>query len=84
MAEEGTWAWLEIGDSTLLAAPSAKEIVVSAFANRQLFLAVANYGRTIVEISTTDAYVLADTPVATPSKTWTLSPRSLEILRRVG
>lgn len=84
LAEEGTWAWLEIGDSTLLAAPPAKEIVVSAFANRQLSLAVANYGRTTVEITTTDAYVPADTPVATPSKTWTLSPRSLEILRRVG
>ena len=59
---------MEIVDSTLLAEPPAKEIVVSASANRQLFLAVANHGRTAVEITATDAYDLADTPIATPSK----------------
>ena len=82
LVEEGTWAWLEVGESSLFAAPLAKEVVASAFANRQLHLVLANYGRKPAEIATADAYVSADSPAASPSKRWSLGPRSLRILRR--
>ena len=82
LVEDGTWAWLEIGDSDLFAGPLPKETVASAFANRDLYLVLANYGRAPTEIATADAYVPADNPTAGQAKRWTLPPRSLKILRR--
>jgi len=88
MVEEGTWAWLEIGDSNLFAEPLGEGIVASAFANRALHLVVANYGNTSTKIRTSDTYVSVDDPTAgsnkrKPSKNWNLGGRSLRILRRV-
>ncbi|MFH1923171.1 MAG: hypothetical protein ABIP48_25190, partial [Planctomycetota bacterium] len=82
LVEEGTRAWLEIGQSSLFAGPLPKEVVASAFANRQMHLVLANYGRVPAEIETTDAYVPADSPSASPTKRWSLAERSLQILRR--
>ena len=82
LVEEGTWAWLEIGQSNLIAGAQPKEVVVSAFANRELHLVLANYGRTPTEMETADAYVPVDNPSASPAKRWPLPPRSLRILRR--
>ena len=45
LVEEGTWAWLEIGESSLFARPLPKDVVASAFANRELYLVLANYGQ---------------------------------------
>ncbi|MCX6899033.1 MAG: hypothetical protein NT105_10050 [Verrucomicrobia bacterium] len=81
MVEEGTWAWLEIGDSDLFAQPPPKDVVASAFANREFHLVLANYGQSAIEVATHDAYV----PVAEAGaarKQWTLPARSLRILRR--
>jgi hypothetical protein len=82
LVEEGTWAWLEIGESTLFPTPPPKELVVSVFANRSLHLALANYGRSGVEIQTTDPYqsALEEAPLARTE--WRIPPRSLLILRR--
>jgi hypothetical protein len=81
MVEEGTWAWLEISDSDLFAAPLPKDVVASAFANREFHLVLANYGQSAVEIATRDAYApVAETGAA--RKHWTLPARSLQILRR--
>ncbi len=82
LVEDGTWAWLEIGDSDLFAGPLPKETVASAFANRELYLVVANYGRKPAEIATADAYVPVDNPTAGEAKQWALAPRSLKILRK--
>ncbi len=82
LVEEGTWAWLEIGDSALFAAPPPKEVVASAFANRELHLVLANYGPTPAEVATAEAYVPADDPAAPPGRTWPMPGRSLRILRR--
>ena len=82
LVEDGTWAWLEVGDSDLFAGPLPKETVASAFANRELYLVLANYGRNPTEIATADAYVPVDDPTAAGAKQWTLPPRSLKILRR--
>ena len=45
LVEDGTWAWLEIGESELFAEPLPKETVASVFANRELYLVLANYAR---------------------------------------
>ena len=82
LVEEGTWAWLEIGDSSLFARPLAKGVVASAFANRELHLILANYGQTPAEVETADAYVRTEQPSAAAAKRWKLGPRSLQVLRR--
>jgi hypothetical protein len=80
LVEEGTWAWLEIGDSDLFAAPLPGGVVASAFANRGFHLVLANYGRAAMTVTTTDPYrTESDARTAT---TWTLFPRSLLILEK--
>lgn len=83
LVEEGTWAWLELGDSSLFAAPLPKDVVASAFANRSLHLVLANYGHAPVEIQTAAPYIDGGSP-ASGSTAWNLPPRSLRILRMVG
>lgn len=82
LVEEGTWAWLEIADSSLFAGSLAKGVVASAFANRELYLVLANYGHSPAEVETADRYAPLDSPSALPGTRWTLPPRSLHILRR--
>lgn len=82
LVEEGTWAWLEIGESSLFAKPLPKDAVASAFANRDLYLVLANYGRSQAEIETTQPLVPSDTSSAAPSTSWILPPRTLQILKK--
>ncbi|MCL4215930.1 MAG: hypothetical protein KJ052_02845, partial [Candidatus Hydrogenedentes bacterium] len=82
LVEEGTWAYLEISDSSLFAAPLPENCVASAFANRELHVVLANYGEAPVAIETADSYLAIDQPPAAPGKQWNLPPRSLRILRR--
>lgn len=79
LVEEGTMAWLEIGESTLFSAPLPKDVVASAFANRELHLVLANYGHAAVEVKTATAYV--DTATDGKSDTWIIPARSLVILK---
>ncbi|MBM3858239.1 MAG: hypothetical protein FJ395_01165 [Verrucomicrobia bacterium] len=81
LVEEGTWAYLEITDSDLFATPLPKDCVASVFANRDLFLVLANYGHSTQQIEMTDACVPTDDSAATPAKRWQLPKRSLRILR---
>ncbi len=82
MVEEGTWAYLDIGDSDLFARPLPKDVVASAFANRDMYLVLANYGRVPAEIMTSGGYVSAADPKAAPKQRWELPGRSLHLLRR--
>jgi hypothetical protein len=82
LVEEGTWAWLEIGDSSLFTHPLPQNVVASAFANRRLYLVLANYGQSPVELGTLEAYVAVAGSSAKPRKQWRLSRRSLHILQR--
>lgn len=84
LVEEGTWAWLEIGESSLFTNPLPPDVVASAFANRELYLVLANYGRAPAAVGTAEPYAPVDDPAAVPGKQWTLPPRSLRIVRRVG
>ncbi|MHB8898789.1 MAG: twin-arginine translocation signal domain-containing protein [Thermoguttaceae bacterium] len=81
MVEDGTWAYLEVSDSDLFAGPLPTGCVASVFANRDLYLVLANYGQSAQEIRTGDAYVPLDDAAATPARQWALAPRSLKILR---
>ena len=82
LVEAGTWAWLEISDSSLFRQPPPKDVVASAFANRELYLVLANYGQTPITINTTDKYVPVTAPSAAPAQHWKLTGRSLQILKR--
>ncbi len=57
--------------------------MASAFANRELYLVLANYGTASAEIATSDAYAAVDAPSAAPAKRRHLEGRSLRILQRV-
>lgn len=81
LVDDGTWAWLEIGQSDLFSDPLPQNVVASAFANRELHLVLANYGTTPAEVTTADAY-RAVAGVASAGTRWRLDPRSLCILRR--
>ena len=84
LVEEGTWAWLEIGDSDLFGEPLPSDVVASAFANRRVHLVLANYGNAAREIVTADAYRAAGDGAAAPNKHWNLPARSLHILQQAA
>jgi hypothetical protein len=84
LAEDGTWAWLQVGDSDLFATGLPQGVVASVFANHEVYLVLANYGRTPQRVATATAYVPADSPVALASREWALPARSLRILVRQG
>ena len=81
MVEEGTWAWLEISDSSIFPRPLPADVVASAFANRDLYLVLANYRRDAAEVVTAEAYCSAEQPCQARTR-WTLEARSLQILKR--
>jgi hypothetical protein len=82
MVEEGTRGYLEIADSDLFSQPVPDGVVASAFANRNLYLALANYAATDAEIMTSDPYTDTADPPATARTAWRMPPRSLRILLR--
>ncbi len=82
LVEEGTWAYLEISDSDLFAKPLPEDCVASVFANRDLYIVLANYGQSPQQIETAETYVPTDDVSAVPAKLWQLPKRSLRILKR--
>jgi hypothetical protein len=81
LAEDGTWAWLEIGHSDLFAQALPQGVVASVFANRQVYLVLANYGRSPQHVVTAMPYAAVDAPEIVPACHWELPARSLRILR---
>jgi len=84
LVEEGTWAWLEIRESDFFETPLPTDVVASAFANRELHLVLANYGREPVALRCADRYQSAIETSSKPGNRWELPPRSLLILRRIA
>lgn len=58
-----------------------RKVVASAFANRGLYLVLANYGHSPAEIETSEAYSPVVGPPAAKTQ-WSLGARSLYILKR--
>lgn len=83
VVEEGTWAWLNVSETRLLKSPLSEDIVVSVFANRDLYMVIANFGQQKVDVTTMDKYVSVTQPDAVPMKQWSLEPRSFQIMRRI-
>jgi hypothetical protein len=57
-------------------------VVASVFANRGLYLVLANYGHSPAAIQTTSSYVPLTPPSGGPATQWRLNARSLMILQR--
>lgn len=81
MVEEGSWAWLEIKDSQLFRHPTRQNMVASVFANRDIHLVIANYGRTSMSVETVARYVRSKEPSLQPSNHWQIAARSFLILK---
>lgn len=82
LVEPGSYAYVEIGDNDLLAHTLPSKVVASVFTNRRIHLVLANYSKTAAQIETTHPYFVASEISSTPRRAWTVSPRSLLILRR--
>lgn len=81
MVEEGTWAWLEIQDAGLFAESPPAKLVASLFANRRLYLVLANYAQETATVVTKDVYRSVRHPEKEPGKRWEIAARSLDILQ---
>ncbi|MDX9975237.1 MAG: alpha-amylase family protein [FCB group bacterium] len=84
MVEDGTTAWLEVKDSPLFVEPLPANTVASFFANREVYLVLANYGTEPIEVATRDKYVATNAPDGPSQQRWRIAGRALEILRLQG
>jgi hypothetical protein len=55
---------------------------MTAFANRELYVVLANLGRSANEVAVTDAYQPLNGKAAAPGRVWSLAPRSILVLQR--
>jgi hypothetical protein len=83
MVEPGTSAYLEVTDSDLFAVPPSAQVTASVFANRNLYLALANYSVRDATIETKDLYRSCTDETAAPQKSWQLKARSLIVIKRL-
>jgi hypothetical protein len=81
MVEEGTWAWLEIGRTTLIRSRLPDDVLASAFANRNLYLVLANYGVKTAAIETANSFVSTEMRLERVGRSWDLPGRSMLILK---
>jgi hypothetical protein len=81
MVEEGTWVWLEIAETGFVHGRLPSDVVASAFANREMYLVLANYGNKEVTVSTTHNYTNLLAPDSQGRNSWKFGPRSLQILK---
>ncbi len=82
LVQEGTWAYLDVKDSSLLVSPLPEQVVMSVFANTQLYLVLANYSGRPVSVTTTNSYFEVTARPSTPERAWTVKPGSMVILKR--
>ncbi len=57
-------------------------VVASVFANRAIYVVLANYGQVGVSLETTESYVSLNPPSISATTRWSLAPRSLLMLKR--
>jgi hypothetical protein len=82
MVERGTQVYLEIADSDLFAEPLPGRLVASVFANRAMYLALANFSDAEARVKTRDQYLPHSMSGSHPASDWKVAPRSLVILKR--
>jgi hypothetical protein len=82
MVEEGTWAWLQVKETTFVRGALPKDVVASVFANRDIYLVLANYGPAAAVIESSQGFVSAKDATSPARTRWELAGRSLLILKR--
>jgi len=82
IVEEGTWAWLEVKDSTILRSRLSSDVVASVFANRELYLVLGNYGEQRVVVETSERFIDTGEDMQSARARWELPRRSLKILKK--
>jgi len=81
MVEPGTQAFVEVTQSDLFQTPPPEGVVASVFANRNVYLALANYSRQDATVATADVYCSCTNDGAPKGSAWRLEPRTLTVLR---
>ena len=84
MTEPGTHAFLEVTQTDLVAEPLPDDVRMSVFANRELYLVLANYSTRESLVTTADPCTACSRDEPGPNRTWRLQPRSLVVVKRVG
>jgi hypothetical protein len=82
MVEEGTRAYIDVAESDFFRDRLPPGVVASAFANRQLFLVLANFGGASVRVGTRGPWSSRFPSLVSSSTSWELLPRSLAVLTR--
>jgi hypothetical protein len=82
LVEEGTWAWLEVKDAGILRGMVPRDVVASVFANRELYLVLANYGEKWAVVETAERFLDTSEDGQSAGTRWELSGRSLKILKK--
>jgi len=80
IVEDGTYAYLEVTDSDLFLETPPPGIVASVFANRSVYMVIANYGNAPANIVTRDKFASLSTPEEPPGENWKVNARTVEIL----
>jgi hypothetical protein len=83
LVDEGTWAWLEIKEAAFVRGPLPSDVVASAFANRQMYLVMANYGERPAVIETAQDFETTEELRGSVGTRWELGARSLLILKQM-
>ncbi|MDQ2839776.1 MAG: alpha-amylase family protein [Acidobacteriota bacterium] len=86
LVQEGTWAYIDVGDSDLFRTSLPSDVVATVIASLETYLVLANYGTAEVAIETTQTYLPAYESAGLPGRIWKLKGRSLAILqeKRLG
>jgi hypothetical protein len=82
MVEEGTWVWIEIKETALVRGRLPSDVVASAFANRQMYLVLANYGKEPAVVETAHAFATTQEQEESVGTRWKVGPGSLLILKQ--
>jgi hypothetical protein len=64
-----------------LPGPSPRQCGGVCFANRAIYVVLANYGQVDVSLETTESYVSLNHPSISATARWSLEPRSLLMLK---
>jgi len=82
MVEAGTRAYIDMAESDFFNDRLPEGVVASAFANRRLYLVLANFTGKSVRVDTRKPWRSRISSVSAPSRSWEIRPRSLELLEK--
>ena len=81
MVKQGTRVYIDIGENTILDGDGIDDLTASLFVNDEMYLVLANYGHTSLEISS--RWTWEDRESGSIAQVLAVPPRKLLYLRRV-